>query len=64
MKKVKVWLDYRVVLPSQIIADGKKAKLYEGFLGFCPIWKSKAAAKRAGHKNTKAFKRVHLETGE
>ena len=53
------WLDYRLVEPESLTAEGRPIKLYDGMLGYLPVWKTKKACKDAGH-STKNLKRCTL----
>jgi hypothetical protein len=56
--EMKAWIDYSLIEEKDLRANDIAVKLDEGCMGFLPVWKSKAAAKRAGHKDHSRFRRA------
>ena len=63
MKKVKAWKADSIVTQEALTIDCP-FKFHEGMIGFIPVFKSKAAAHRAGYKKTKLWTRVRLFSKE
>ncbi len=61
MKKVKAWKADSIVTQEELDCP---VKFPEGMIGFIPVFKSKAAAHRAGYKKTKLWTRVRLFSKE
>ncbi len=60
MARQKAWLSKHMIFEKDLLANGVPVKLEQGCLGFCAVWKTKAAARKAG-KKTDGFVKVTLE---